>query len=75
MRTKEFRLAKRLVPSSYADITAMQYEYLAQWRYVYEEQTKISKWWQIWKEEYSVGIAYGEWIDIPTVDIGKAQEK
>jgi hypothetical protein len=74
MRAKEFRLAKRLVPSSYADITALHYEYLTQWRYVYEEPTKISKWWQIWKEEYSIGIAYGEWVDIPAIDIGKAQE-
>jgi len=69
MRSKEFRLVKRLVPSTYADITAMHYEYLTQWRYVYADTKKVSKWWQIWLQNYEMVYEYGEWVDMPAVDI------
>ena len=61
IRQKEFRLAKRQF--------AGQTEYLTQWRYVYADTKKVSKWWQIWLQNYEMVYEYGEWVDMPAVDI------
>jgi hypothetical protein len=49
MRQIQYRLAKR------------NNEYLTQWRYVYGDTKKVSKWWEVWKENYEVVYEYGEW--------------
>ena len=57
MRQTEYRLAKR------------NGEYLTQWRYVYGDTKKVSKWWEIWKENYEMVYKYGEWNDLPAVQL------
>ena len=63
MRSKEFRLAKR----QFVGVT----EYLTQWRYVYTNTRKTSKWWQIWLHNLEMVYEYGEWVDMPAIDITK----
>jgi len=61
MRQIQYRLAKR------------NNEYLTQWRYVYGDTKKVSKWWEVWKENYEVVYEYGEWQETQAIQLKKEE--